>query len=242
MEELDLKEIFNIFWSRKIQIIIIVLIFVVIGAIYSYKFVTPEYKSATTLVLATADNKKKSDEKKSDSEAITQTDLTLNSNLVSTYSELIKSKTILREVLNNLDLNSIDENELRDDISVTAVDDTEIIEIAVASKSPSYASRIANEIAKVFSDKVAEIYNIDNVQVVDKAEKSTIPYNINHLRDLIIFAFVGLIVAIIKALLSNLLDNTIKNEEDIEKATGLLVLAQVPDFEIETNIRKGGLR
>lgn len=239
MEELDLKEIFNIFWSRKIQIIIIILIFVLIGGIYSYKFVTPEYKSATTLVLATS-NDKKSDKKESSSDAITQTDLTLNSNLVSTYSELIKSKTILRKVLNNLDLNSIDENELRNDISVTAVDDTEIIEIAVVSKSPSYAARIANEIAEVFSDKVADIYNIDNVQVVDKAEKSDVPYNINHLRDIVIFALIGFIVACVKVLISNLLDNTIKTEQDIEKATDLLVLAEVPNFDIETNIRKGG--
>ena len=33
MSELNLKEIFNIFWSRKIQMLIIVAIFVVIGII-----------------------------------------------------------------------------------------------------------------------------------------------------------------------------------------------------------------
>ena len=54
MEELDLKELFEIFWSKKVQIILIILIFAVIGIIYTMGFVTPVYTSSTTLVLATS--------------------------------------------------------------------------------------------------------------------------------------------------------------------------------------------
>ena len=52
MEEIDLKELFEIFWHKKVQIILIILIFMVIGIIYSVGFVTPMYSSSTTLVLA----------------------------------------------------------------------------------------------------------------------------------------------------------------------------------------------
>ena len=83
MEELDLKELFSMFWTRKVYIILITLIFVVIGAIYSYVFVAPKYMSYTTLLLAT------SSEDTNKSSTITTTDITLNNNLVSTYSELI---------------------------------------------------------------------------------------------------------------------------------------------------------
>ena len=41
MEELDLKELFNIFWHKKIEILLIVLIFGVIGVIYTMGFVYP---------------------------------------------------------------------------------------------------------------------------------------------------------------------------------------------------------
>ena len=34
MEELDLRELFNMFWSKKIEIVIITLIFVIIGGVY----------------------------------------------------------------------------------------------------------------------------------------------------------------------------------------------------------------
>ena len=236
MEELDLKELFSIFWNKKTEIILITLILMVIGIIYTFAFVTPEYKSSTTLVLATLNN----GEKSSSSDAITQTDLTLNSNLVSTYSELIKSKTVLREVIDNLNIKDLDEEQLKDNIKVSSVSDTELIEISVSSEKAAYASEIANEIAKVFTDKVSEIYNINNVHIVDKAETAQEPYNINHIKDIIIFAFIGIVIAVVKVLVGNMLDNTIKTEQDVEKATGLLVLAQVPEFDM--NLRRGGKR
>lgn len=52
MEELDLSQMISLFWHRKVQIILIVLIFMVIGVAYTTCFVTPKYTSSTTLVLA----------------------------------------------------------------------------------------------------------------------------------------------------------------------------------------------
>ena len=243
MEELDLRELFNMFWSKKIEIVIITLIFVIIGGVYSYMFTTPKYKSSTTLVLATLnDTTIGKTTTAASGEAITQTELTLNSNLVSTYSELVKSKSVLREVISNLNLNDINEDQLKKNVSVTAVKDTELIEISVSSTNSTYPSKIANEIAKVFTAKVAEIYNINNVHVVDKAEVSKTPYNINHIKDIIIFAFIGVVIAAAKILLMNMLDNTVKTEQDIEHATGMMVLAQIPKINENNKKGKGGKR
>ena len=78
MEELDLKELFNMFWTRKVHVLLITLIFMVVGIIYSYVFVSPVYKSYTTLLLATSENTNQTD-------TITTSDITLNNNLVATY-------------------------------------------------------------------------------------------------------------------------------------------------------------
>ena len=37
-------------------------------------------------------------------------------------------------------------------------------------------------------------------------------------------------------------ETTIKTEEDVEKATGLMVLTSIPDYNIENNRKKGGRR
>lgn len=237
MEELDLKQLVNIFWSKRLHVISIVLIFLIIGTVYTFLFVTPKYKSYTSLVLARSESTK---ENETDTSTITQTDITLNQKLVSTYSELVKSKNVLREVIKNLNINESEEN-LKDNITVSAVKDTELIQITVTNYYPDRASDIANEIAKVFTKKVGEIYNINNVYIVDEAERANTPYNINHIKDIAIFIAIGLIVSVGYVLISNLLDTTVKSAEDIEKELGVVAIASIPLLKDDTKKMKGGI-
>ena len=57
-------------------------------------------------------------------------------------------------------MEGLNETNLKKNISVTAVKDTEVIQIAVRNLDPNKAAQIANKIAEVFSKKVVEIYNI----------------------------------------------------------------------------------
>lgn len=92
MEEIDLKEIFLMFWKKKVEIILIIAIFAVIGYIYTTVFTTPMYTSSTTLVLAGTNN----ETAEGGQDSITTTDLTLNSKLVSTYSHLVKRNKVVK--------------------------------------------------------------------------------------------------------------------------------------------------
>lgn len=235
MEELDLKELFQIFWNKKIQIILIVAIFMVIGVIYSIGFVTPMYESYTTLLLVKGESE--GTQQTTTSDSITTTDLTLNSKLVSTYRELIRSKDVLRQVISNLNIN-VNEDDIRNNITVTSVEETELIEITVQNEDPTYAAKIANEIAKVFTEKVAEIYKINNVHIIDEAEIENTPSNINHVKDVVIFTAIGLIIAVMYVLIANMLDTTIKTAEDVEKLFKVPVLANIPLYNFENG--KGG--
>ena len=233
MEEIDLMELFNIFWNKKILIILVTIIFIIIGTIYSFAFTTPMYSSSTTLVLAMSTENDTTN-------SITTTDITLNSNLVSTYSQIIESNEVLRTVISNLEIDESEEN-LKKNIDVSAVEDTEVIEITVTHESAVYAKKIANEIANVFSEKVQEIYNINNVYILDQAETESEPSNINHAKDILIFALIGLILSVAYVFILSLLDNTIKTEEDIEKGYNIHVLVSIPNIE-SFELQKGGKR
>ena len=237
MEELDLKELINMFWTRKLQILIIVAIFLIIGLVYSYLYVEPEYTATTTVILAQSATT-------DDSETITSNDLTLNQKLVSTYSTLIKSDNVLDEVIRNLNIDKT-ASSLKNNISVSSVDDTDLIQISVTDSNPELASRIASEVVNVFIEKVANgVYKINNAQVWDAAETPTAPSNINHTRDIIIFIFAGLVVSAIYVLIANMLDTTVKSKDDVEKKIGLTVLTTIPlcDFDANVNKRRGGRR
>lgn len=239
MEEIDLKDLFQIFWNKKIHILLITLIFIVIGTIYTIGFVTPMYTSSTTLVLAASD---KTTEANKTGSTITTTDVTLNSKLVETYRVILQTNDVLREVISNLGIN-ISEEEIKNNITVSSVENTEVIQISVNNENATNAAKITNEIAKVFSKKVGEIYNINNVYVLDEAEVSTNPSNINHTKDIIIFAFIGLVISVMYVLVANMLDTTIKTQEDIEKAIKIPVLANIPIYNMDMeNLRKKGGR
>ena len=234
MEELDLKELLMLFWNKKLKIILIIAIFMALGMIYTIGFVTPEYTSSTSLLLANSNDTSKAN-------TITTADITLNSKLVSTYSELIRSKKILSPVIENLEIN-ISYDKLKNNVTVSSVKDTELIKISVTNESATVSAKIANEIAKVFKEKVAEdIYKIDNVVVVDEAEVSDTPSNINHTKDVMMFAVIGFVVSVAYVLIANMLDTTIKTEEDVEKIFRVPVLASIPMCEFEMN-KKGGKR
>lgn len=227
-EEIEIKEIFSIFWRRKFAIIITTLIFITIGIYYSFNYTVPLYKSSTTLLLAQNNS---SETQKAENE-ITQTDITLNQKLVSTYSVLVKSKTVLDQVLENLNMDKSLEESLKKNIEVKAVEDTQVIEITYVNKNPKTAYKVANELANVFCEKIVEIYNINNVYIVDKAEIEEEPYNINHIKDILIFAIIGMGLSCMIVFIISLFDTTVKSQEDVEKSTGLIVLAQVPEVKV----------
>ncbi len=79
---------------------------------------------------------------------------------------------------------------------------------------------------------------------MDEAEIAETPSNINHTKDVIIFAAAGIVVSFMYVLLLNMLDTTVKSAEDIEKVTGLTVIASIPVYDnLEEKVkRKGGRR
>lgn len=238
MEEIDLKELFTLFWNKKLLIILATLIMVFIGIIYSYFFITPKYTASTNLVLvqSSTSNSQNGDV------GITSTDLTINSKLVSTYSDIIKRDLILEQVVSNLNMEKEEVQKIRGKISVNSVKDTEVIEISVRDEDPNYAAQVANEVATVFCEKIVDIFNISNIYLLDRAKVPTEPSNINHIKDIAIFAFMGIVISAMYIFVANMLDTTVKTEEDIEKNAELIVLTSIPNYEAEFKEVKGGKR
>jgi len=221
MEEIDLRELFEYFKTKLLSIIIIVILVITVGNIYTTLTRVPLYKSDTTIVLV--------------SEANTQnnyTDLQMNKNLVDTYSEIIKSRKVLNPVIKNLKL-KYSYNELKSSVSVSSVTNTEIIRVSVSNKNPKKAKEIANEIGIVFTDKIQKIYNLNNVSIVDTAIESKTPYNINYIKDNIIYIAIGLVLSCGLVFIKFYFDTTIKTSEEIENKLGLTILGIVPKVEKE---------
>ena len=151
----------------------------------------------------------------------------LNKNLIDTYAEIIKSRKVVGKVIENLNLDYTIE-ELQKNISVTNVNDTEIIKITVDDKDSNLAKNIANETAKVFNAEIIKLYNIQNIGVVDYAEESLVPYNINILKSMAIYVLTGLFLSLAVVFVMFYFDTTIKTVEEVERKLNIPVIGAIP--------------
>ena len=222
MEEIDIKDFLDYLKKYSILIIVISVILMSLVFIYDKSIKKPMYTTYTTIVLVKGDNSSVT----GNSEAISQSDILLNQNLVSTYSQIINSKLVLKQVIKNLNLDYTVKG-LSRNIKVEALQDTEILKISVSDLKPDNAADIANEIAKVFSLEIKKIYKINNVSVIDDAAISYDVSNNTIKRDLALALMVSIFGTSAIIFIKFYFDDTIKYSENLEQEIGMPVIAKV---------------
>ncbi len=216
MEEINLLEVLEYFKNKLIWIIASIILVILIGNIYTTITRVPMYRSNTTILLVGSNEK------------VNQNDVSLNNNLVTTYSEIIKSRKVLTKVINNLKLEYSVE-ELSNHITVGTKTDTQIITVTVSDKDPKKSKDIADEVSEVFAKEIKAIYRLDNVAIIDYAVLAEKPYNITYLKDNVIYFAIGLVLSCAVIFTMFYFDTTIKSTESIEEKLGLNVLGVVPE-------------
>ncbi len=231
MEELDIRDLLSYFGTKIVSFMAIVALVVTCGCLYSVFVQKPEFTSKTSIILTGFSNG-------NSESSITQSDLTVNSKLVSTYQEIVKSRRVLNQVISNLRL-SYDTKALAKMISVGSVNDTEIIEISVTNQDAKEAYLIANEVAEVFGEEAKDLYNLSNVSILDYAEIESIPSNLNVTKQVILYLAAGFVLAFVILFIIYYFDTTIKSVSDVERKYELTILGSVPDYSKK---KKGGKR
>ena len=214
MEEINLIEVFSYFKSKLVAILIVVGAILVLGNVYSIFFKTPMYQSNTTVLLVNEGTNNTSE-------------VQLNKNLVTTYTEIIKSRRVLKQVVENLKLD-YSVSELSNMITVEAVGDTQLIRITVKNSNKEKAALIADKIAEVFTGEIKELYHLENVSVVDTAVVNDSAYNINIIKDNIIYLGLGIVLTFGIVFVMYYFDTTIKSSEVVEDKLGLNVIGIIP--------------
>ena len=218
MEEINLKELFDYFIDKIKYIIIATLVCCLIGGIYTKFLTVPMYKSSTTVILGS----------NQEGTGITQSDISINNNLVSTYAEIITSRRVLEQVQKELN-ESYTYKELASEISVSSINNTQIIKITVSDNNALNAKIIANLVAKVFTVEVPELYNLDNVHILDVAIEEDEPYNINVAKSSIIGGVLGLVLSSGIFFVIYYFDRTAKSVEQVEEVLQMPILGSVEE-------------
>ena len=221
-EEIDLREIFDIFWCKKLFIILAAIVGVILGGIFTNFFIVPKYASSVTLVLT-----KSTEGNNITTEGITQSDITLNQKLIATYREIIKSKDLLNRVITDLNLD-MTYNELFEMITVASVTNTDIMKVTVTTENAQLSASIVNHLTVAFEDELLDIYGIKNTYILGAGEVEEKPVNVNLIKNIVIFAMVAVILVMMVIFMMYFFDTSIKSKAEAEKILGIPVLAVIP--------------
>lgn len=225
MEEIDIKDFLGYLKKFLIPMIVVAVLATGASIFYNLAIKTPMYKTSTTVVLAqqTGDN---------NTSSVTLNDISINQKLVATYTEIVKSKLVLEQVISDLKLDTTAEK-LAKHVTVAAIEDTEILKITVEDGNRIAAAQIANKIADVFTKEIVNIYQLNNVSVIDVAQVNDKQSNNTTVRDAVIALLISVFGISAIAFVIYYFDDTIKYNEDLEKKIGLPIAGKVikSDFE-----------
>ena len=221
---MELRDILRVLKNGKWILIILPLVSMLTSGIFSYFVITPVYKSSTTLMVG----KNYSGE---NGPLLQYNDILTANQLVKTYSQIAKSRTVAEKVieLEKLDITPV---AFSSKIDVQPVRDTQLIQISIDDPDPNKAARLANVSGQVFIRKVVEVMKLDNVNIVDQAVPPQSPDKPNKRMNIMIAIVVGLMAAVGLVFLREFLDQTIKSSEDVNRYLELSVLGVIPKIDI----------
>ena len=125
------------------------------------------------------------------------------------------------------DKSEINRSTLSKNISISNQQDSQIFTVNVTLKNSQLARDSANEIAKVFKQKISSIMSVSNVSVVSKATNNKTPVSPNIKLFTLVGLIVGIFVGFVLGLIKELSDRTVKDISYLTDELGLINLGQI---------------
>lgn len=221
-DTIDLEDLLYDMWKHLYILVIATIIAGAIGYSVSVYLITPEYEAAVTMIVNT---------KQDNTTTVTNDNITSAQNLVATYSIIIKSNTVLNRVIDSLDLD-MEYKDLYEMISVAAVDNTQIMRVAVRNPDIELATKIVGEIAVVAPDIIVDTAEAGSCKVISQVMSDTKPVSPNIKRNTALAMGLGLMLSIIVVVLISITrERNIIGDSDVQKYLDLPVLGVIPDVE-----------
>lgn len=186
-DNIGIKGYLQIIKRKSWIMFLITFIAIIVSTGVSFFVVNPVYEANTTLLVDI--------NKKPGAEIVTSEQLSVSEKLAVTYGEIIKSKSVLNEVEDSLDLKCGYE-ELSDKVNVSSINKTQIISVSVQDTNPKRATDIANAIPTAFQQEVKRITQANDVKVIDKAVVPNQPIKPNKATIIAISAILGIMISL----------------------------------------------
>ena len=220
--EIDLVDLFGFYMSRLPLLIIAVVVGALIAGLYTHFLVPNRYTATSKMYMVSS----------SSDSVVNLSDLNLGTSISNDYVELMKSRPVIEDVIDKLEL-KYDYDRLVKMISLSVITNTRIVRIAVTSTSPQEAMSIANQLARTAKVQLPKVMDAPAPTIVEDAVLPTVKSSPSLTKNVLIGALLCLIAVLAVLTVLYLQDDTFKSSEDVEKEFGILPLSVIPEGIIE---------
>ena len=221
--EIDLRVIWGVLRKNLILIIIVTVIFGIGAYFYSAFFIPKQYSASAMLIV---------NNKANDKTTVNATEINAAQGLAELYSIIIKSDTVLTQVIDELQLNMTYE-QLNSKISVSSVNSTQVIKISMTHQNAEFAQKVIEKLVEVAPPIITDKVEAGSVKVISAStiSNSGKPVSPNLKRNAMIGALAGLVLVLLIIFLKELLNNTFKTEDDILNTLNVPLIGIIPEVD-----------
>lgn len=225
----DVIDLMELFYAVKRKILLIIAVGLLGGCLfgaYTAFFIEPLYTSTSSLLVLSKET------------TLTSiADLQLGSQLAADYQVLIKSTSVMEEVIDDLKL-KMSADQLRGSISITNPADTRILEVTVTNTDGELAKKITDKVVEVASDYIGDKMEVVPPKIIEKGKIPTVQSSPSMSKNVMMGILLGIVLCCGIICVITIMDDSIKSEDDLEKYLGITVLASVPDRKDCINQKK----
>lgn len=229
--EIDLLELLLYYRDRLLWIILGFLAGATIAALITYYLITPVYTATAKMYMVSS----------STQSVIDLTDLNIGQSLSKDYVELLKTRPIIEDVIEEQGLD-YKYNELLSMLNMAIVADTRIIAIRATSEDPEEAMHIANALADKGVKELPKLMETPQPHIAEYAIIPVNPSSPSLSRNVMIGAMIGMIIMLGIFLIRFIMDDTFKSADDIEREFGVIPLTVIPEGKISGQESKESTR
>lgn len=223
---IDLREVYFALKKRILLILTAGLIGSCLYGAYTAFFMEPLYTSTSSILVLSKET------------TLTSiADLQLGTQLAADYQVLIKSTSVMDDVIEDLNL-KVNADQLRGSISIINPVDTRILEVSVTNTDGVLAKKIADKVVEVASTYIGDKMEVIPPKVIEKGKLPTVQTSPSMSKNVMKGFLIGIALCAGIVCILTIVDDSIKSEDDMEKYLGIPVLASVPDRKDYINQKK----
>lgn len=231
-EYIDLLQVFRVLWKNAALILLVGTIFAAAAFFYARLFVTPKYQANALFYVNNSTLSLNSAVK------ISTGELNAASDLVDTYVAIMQSRANMELVIEESGVNYTYE-QLREMVDAKSVNSTGLFQVIVTSSNPEEARTLANVIAAILPEKIADIVANSSVEVVDYAVTPHTRVSPSYFKYAAIGLLLGMVLTAGLVLLIDWMDDVIRDEDYLLQHYNAPVLATIPDLTARTPKKYG---